>query len=302
MTKIVLALVTLGLMTGCGQKPLTQEQTQRMTATFASLNGAATVVQNAAKAHGSFEKNKSGEPAPAKKLAFDLLGGFAANAPTAKDAEPELEEMKSRIDKALTAGDCKLVGAYPDTSKMPKFDGSTEANVEPLHLAIEGSQCPIALDFTLTPTGTTKNGVFQFKILYAVADDSLKKISEIDRLDLSGKFQTSSDMPNLQDIGDRTQIPSFGIKNDAVMEASFHTRKEGDVRSTLRYKSDLRMEPSAKQAGMDSELVFMTHFSDFTAEVTATGDVQGRIHYKLNGEEKTGAEIMALFSGLLNQK
>lgn len=284
---IVLFIGTAALIQGCSQKPLTQPQIERLSATSGNLVKLANLVQEVAQTQATPQ-------AKAKIAALEALEVFAASVNASR--ETELEEVKSRMQKAMTSGDCAMPTPFPDAKNVPNFNGTGETKIEPLHFAIKGDRCPIALDLSIEPLGDSKNGTVNFKVMFAVADDKIKALADTERFELSGKMQNISSMPEMN-INDRSELPNFAVKNEISLELTLHSQSEGIVRGTMLSRREMRMEAKANRAAFTNELTFTTQFKDFTVEIIGNGDEQGKLHFTLNGQEKTEEELSEILLG-----
>jgi hypothetical protein len=293
-----LSTVTLLLIQGCGQRELTQTEKSRLSQTVASLTSTVSAVQQASSRLGTTGQNSSALPGalahlPASTSVF--LGPFAVN----NDPTVDQRVLEDKMQKALAGEACSIPNAFP--TSLPGFStvNPSAEQVGPIQFRIEGSKCPMQVQFSLTPTGDTQsNGKLDFNLKYEVVEPEIAELSRFSRAELSASLSFESNVAEISKKqgnanGFGSDTPYVIVRGDS--RGTFQSLDEGEI------KASVRMFVSSKE--MKNELSLKLEFKDFVAELTSERDSStGDEILLLNGKKVSQQELSELFPQLMSKQ
>lgn len=214
----------------------------------------------------------------------NLIGSMstAASKTKANNAAPNnADTLEGNLSTHVQTGQC--------TSKFVNTMAKSEFNLNQpftFEMSLSGNGCPVEAYF-LTRTqftqGSGQSGELDFEMRgnFKLNDRNLAKYTDITAFDITtGKGHFS--------------MNQNGGKGSAEMAATLTSTKEGTIGMYLNIEADFN-----SQGQGNSKMTFGVKYSDFTAEIVASGN--GReTELTLNGEKISRSDLDRYFRGVQN--
>ncbi|OFZ21048.1 MAG: hypothetical protein A2X94_06870 [Bdellovibrionales bacterium GWB1_55_8] len=261
LVSVLMALVV----TGCGQKKLTDEQKAIVSAT----------IESAGRTHQSVPGAPATLALPVVNRfhALSFLSGTAGSRSAALTTDPTTIEMQEKLADEL----CQVDYSVPVSTSATSFNIKIQVSDKP------DVSCPISMNIEMKGSGSETEAKVAATLKYEVKDDEFRKLNDVDKFDLSGEIAVKA----------TTSTSGGSIVIEGEVKGDVHSQTKGDVKFELQ--ADVEMEFSSTEADGSGSVALKLEYADFSAELKQSFDGT-ETKYEINGEEVSEADFQAYFT------
>ncbi len=279
--------------TGCGLKELTPAQEARFTGSLGNVGTSIAAIQTTGQRYGGRQSQDNAKANPLQRPEVRTLVASLCAGRTGGEHNEDVDEIVDRMEKSVSAGDCEIPMDFPT-------EGAGK-DLKEVHFSIEGENCPLTLELSLKPTGKPNDLTAEFSLRYAVRDEAILQITDIDRMEMTGSMSVSTSGLDATTV-DKDSIASgpFSSTVEMEMKGTIHSQKEGELTPYLKLYASNEMDPAVPSFSSETEMTLGMQFNDFTGELTmnvsASSSGQPSEEYALNGKEISKRKFQELMA------
>lgn len=276
-------IASTSLLSGCGQKELTPEQSKQFMGTLGNLSKGFVVVQAV-----SQQMAESTAQVPAENFFRNMVTAFASS--TGGKRDQDAEEMAARLQKAVKDKSCRI------PVRMKGFNEAVNAS-ESFEFSIKGKGCPIDLSFKAKAEikGDGERGI-EFALHYTLNDKDLEELVDIKSWNLKGNLTVKAEVKS-----DSTTDPRVAMTLKGELDGELSSVVDGELKSYVRISGEQVLTKDGVESGK-RELAVGIGYKDFTGEMKSVTEViegaEQKTRQFLNGKEMSEEEFEKIASNL----